>query len=164
MRDNLLEENKNKIRKFTKYLRGRLLDEGCHQKYVNSLSDQQILADFRVCADCGDELYTVDQQLHIVLEFDTPERAFSILYDEIESEETEEKETEDYGLVLDLEEEEEEEIIRGKWILDGAASIQNAIELIDSFKAYLETLRDEGYELTHPIEDDYGYLRKNEQT
>jgi hypothetical protein len=59
------------------------------------------------------------------------------------------------------EEEEEEVIIRAKWIMDGAKTIDEAVHKIKGFIVYLESLKEEGWELRQPINDDYGFLYKD---
>jgi hypothetical protein len=53
------------------------------------------------------------------------------------------------------------EIIRAKWLMDGAATLEDAAARAEEFAAYLRTLAAAGYGLYSPIEDDYGFLRKN---
>jgi len=182
----MLKASQKKIKSFTNLLRQKLIDGGNHKKYVNSLSDPQILDDFRMCCDCGDELYSKDQQMHIVLEFDTAERAFEILYspeaiEDLEpeagdlsidenyenyEEDIEDEDCENCEDCCDLRaiiENEEFEIIRGKWMMDGATTLDEAINHIDEFKKFLITLKEDGYELITPIEDDYGLIKKDDE-
>jgi len=160
MKNKLLRASQDRIQKFTKLLRQKLLDDGCHKSYVNSLSEQQILNDFRVCADCDDELHTKSQQMHAILEFDTPERAFEVLFEVIDEDDEE-------LYLLELEEDKDDiedlEIVRGKWILEGCDSIEECIASVKCFQEHLEELRDSGYELIQPVEDDYGCLNKNDE-
>jgi hypothetical protein len=58
---------------------------------------------------------------------------------------------------------EEEEIIRGKWCMDGAKTIDEAIEKLREMIEYLEELKGEGWELIDEIDDDYGFLRKTSE-
>ena len=51
-------------------------------------------------------------------------------------------------------------LIRAKWLIDGAASLEDAAAKAEKFAAYLRELASEGYELTQPVEDDYGFARK----
>jgi hypothetical protein len=167
----LLKTNQDKIQKFAKLLRKKLMTDGCHKNYVSSLSEQQILKDFRTCADCEKELYSKDQQMHAILEFDSAERTFEILYgdhvlDELHFDDEEPVYLSD---ILDDEddeddEDEEIEVIRGCWALDGCESLESAIESTKCFLEHLEHLRDEGYEFLEPVEDDCGYLKKNDET
>jgi hypothetical protein len=158
----LLKTNQDKIQKFTKLLRKKLMTDGCHKSYVNSLSEQQILKDFRTCADCEEEICSKDQQMHIILEFDSAERAFEILYEEDDQPIFDEEEP---VYLSDIEDDEEEiEVIRGCWALDGCESLESAIASAKCFLEHLENLRDEGYELLEPVEDDCGYLKKHDET
>lgn len=164
----MLEASRKEIKNFAKLLRKKLVQDGCHQKYINSLSDDQVLDDFRTCCDCGDEIHSRDQQIHIILESDTAERAFELLYEQSEPEEHESSEIDDclilYNEHNSLEDEEahnkDEVILRGKWIFDDASTIDEAIECLDIFKRYLQHLKQNGYELLGAVEDDYGFLRR----
>lgn len=166
MSNKLLKVNQEKIQNFTKLLRKKLLSDGCHKSYVNALSTEQILKDFRICADCDEEIYTPDQQMHAILEFDTAERAYSVLYEEeqiLDNDET-------IIIYDDYEEESEEdsdediEVIRGRWVLDGCATIDEAIESTKCFLEHLESMQDQGYDLIEPVEDDCGYLKRHDET
>lgn len=50
-------------------------------------------------------------------------------------------------------------LVRAKWTLDGAASIDQIIEKLRNEIRYYETLRESGWELVQAIDDDYGWLR-----
>lgn len=54
-------------------------------------------------------------------------------------------------------------VIRAKWSIDGATSLEDAAVKAGEFAAYLRELAGEGYELTGPVNDDYGFARKGEQ-
>jgi hypothetical protein len=60
------------------------------------------------------------------------------------------------------ESEEENMIIRAKWTIDGAATIDEAIEKLNDFIEHLRALKVEGWALREPIDDDYGFLYKSE--
>jgi hypothetical protein len=51
-------------------------------------------------------------------------------------------------------------IIRGKWMMDGADSIDEAIEMLQNEIEGLKAYKEEGWELQEPIRDDYGFLRR----
>jgi hypothetical protein len=51
-----------------------------------------------------------------------------------------------------------EYIIRAKWLMDGAATLMEAAELLEGFAARLRRLSDLGWTLSEPIRDDYGFL------
>ena len=53
----------------------------------------------------------------------------------------------------------EDEIIRAKGIIDGAATLTEAAEQAHRFARSLESLAAQGYELSQPIYDDYGFMR-----
>ena len=68
---------------------------------------------------------------------------------------------------VEEEEEEDEEYdhenngtIRGKWQMDGAETLDEAIVLLQNLIAYIQTLQQEGWELVDPIGDDYGHIRR----
>ena len=90
----MLETSRKEIRNFANLLRKKLVSAGCHQAYVNSLSDDQILDDYRTCCDCGEEIHSKDQQLRLIIESDTPERAYELLY-EIEAPDEQQTETDE---------------------------------------------------------------------
>ena len=50
--------------------------------------------------------------------------------------------------------------VRAKWILDSCASIDDIIERLRQEIRYYESLKQTGWELTAPIDDDYGFMRK----
>ena len=71
------------------------------------------------------------------------------------------EECEDEETECDEDDEREDDIIiRSKWQMDQAATIDEAIEKLHGFIEYLKALKADGYELTGPVEDDYGFLRK----
>lgn len=68
-----------KIKRFIKFL--KKLDPEIDDF---SLSDYEILEIFRTCLGCGNELISPSQQMHSILEFDTPERAFGAICEMID--------------------------------------------------------------------------------
>jgi hypothetical protein len=54
----------------------------------------------------------------------------------------------------------QDEIIRAKGILDGAATLAEAVVKAHDFAFYLQGLHDRGYALEGPVEDDYGFCSK----
>jgi hypothetical protein len=69
------------------------------------------------------------------------------------------------------EEEEEDEdevdfendvIIRAKWTIDGACSLDQVVEHLEGFIGYIQGLKAQGYELRGPVQDDYGFCYKKE--
>lgn len=65
----MLKTSQAKIQKYAKYLRS-LLDED-----TTNQTDLEIIERFRFCFCCGEEVITKSEQLHSILEFDTPKRA-----------------------------------------------------------------------------------------
>lgn len=68
-----------------------------------------------------------------------------------------------------LEEEEEEEegwdsgrdsIIRAKWCIDGCCTLAAVAERLRKVADGYEKMAAEGWELTGPVDDDYGYVRR----
>ena len=124
-----------KIRIYANYLRKKLLSSGCEQSYVNSLSDEQILEDFRICADCDEEIVTKDQQMHAIFEFDTPERIFEVTYEGMDYEDSESSTDS-----IDLSE-----------ILEGCKSMSEVITKMMSLTKHLAHLHGQGKKLVRPV-------------
>ena len=55
------------------------------------------------------------------------------------------------------------EIIRAKWIMDGATTLQEAREKVLAFATYLDEMDKEGYILVDTIDDDYGFVKKTKK-
>jgi hypothetical protein len=51
-------------------------------------------------------------------------------------------------------------VIQGRWSLDGARSLQDAVEMAKEQVNYFEQLIEMGYELEGIVDDDYGVARK----
>jgi hypothetical protein len=51
-------------------------------------------------------------------------------------------------------------ILRAKWLLDGAATLADAARLLRVEADRLEALAAEGWTLEAPVADDYGFLRR----
>jgi hypothetical protein len=49
-------------------------------------------------------------------------------------------------------------IIRGKWLMDGAATLSEAAARLEEEAARLRELERQGYRLAAPVGDDYGFL------
>jgi hypothetical protein len=75
----------------------------------------------------------------------------------IEEEVEEVEEEDDYDYVYDPE---NNGSIRGKWQMDGAETLDEAIVKLQDLIAYIRTLQEEGWELTDAIGDDYGHIRR----
>lgn len=50
--------------------------------------------------------------------------------------------------------------IRAKWTMDSAKTLDECIERLQNYIKYLAELKEEGWELINPVDDDYGFLRK----
>ena len=57
----------------------------------------------------------------------------------------------------------EPEIIRAKWVMDGAKTLQEAAEMLRYESGRLLELAEQGWELIQPVEDDYGFIEKKEK-
>lgn len=60
----------------------------------------------------------------------------------------------------DLSEDHDEVTLRAKWCIDGANNLDEVIQKLHDFIAYVQGLKDEGYELIDTVNDDYGFCRK----
>jgi hypothetical protein len=58
------------------------------------------------------------------------------------------------------EDDEDYEIIRAKWMFDGASTLDEVIAKLERHIEYIKSLKEEGYELTNTIDDDYGFIRQ----
>ena len=72
----MIKANEEKLIKYVEYLR-TLLDE------PNLLTDEEVLVKFRACFCCGEEVITASEQMHSILEFDSPKRIHKKLYENI---------------------------------------------------------------------------------
>lgn len=77
---------------------------------------------------------------------------------EPEEEDFEEEEDEDEDERFEREME-SEITLRAKWTMDGADTLDRAIDRLNGFASYLARLKSEGWELSGPVEDDYGHAR-----
>ena len=59
--------------------------------------------------------------------------------------------------------EENHDIIRAKWIFDNAETLDQVIERLQAEIEHIRQLKAAGWELTGPVEDDYGHIRKTTQ-
>ena len=50
------------------------------------------------------------------------------------------------------------EIIRAKWMWDGCSNLDEVIQRLHEQIEYIKKLKDKGWVLINPIEDDYGYI------
>lgn len=72
--------------------------------------------------------------------------------EENEGDEGDEGEEEDYFKDV--------ETIRAKWQMDGAKTLDEAIEKLHDFIEFLRQCKRDGYELIEPINDDYGFMKQ----
>lgn len=50
-------------------------------------------------------------------------------------------------------------VIRGKFILDGAETLEEAADLARAYAEFLDELATKGFELSSCIENDYGFVK-----
>ena len=50
-------------------------------------------------------------------------------------------------------------IIRAKWTMDDAKTLSEAADKLEAFAKELRELESQNWQLTKPIEDDYGFIR-----
>lgn len=50
--------------------------------------------------------------------------------------------------------------IRAKWSMDVAATLTEAAELLRGHADYLLAMERDGWQLTEPVRDDYGFIRR----
>lgn len=50
------------------------------------------------------------------------------------------------------------DIIRAKWAMDGAPTLDVAAQRLEELAAYLRGLHEQGWTLAEPVRDDYGFL------
>jgi hypothetical protein len=55
---------------------------------------------------------------------------------------------------------EDELTIRAKWSMDGATSLKEAAAHLRAFADQLDSLEADGWQLTSPVDDDWGFIRK----
>lgn len=51
-------------------------------------------------------------------------------------------------------------VIRAKWQMDGATTLEEAARKIEAFAAYLRSLKADGWELRDEVSDNYGFCRQ----
>lgn len=52
------------------------------------------------------------------------------------------------------------EIIRAKWLYDNCSTLDEIIERLHQEIEYIKKLKEDGWKLIEPVNDDYGYIRK----
>jgi hypothetical protein len=85
---------------------------------------------------------------------DTKERAETI--EEVVEENENENDPQD-----DTDTDTDTEVIRAKCMWDGCRTLAEVIERLRDQEHVMQRLMDDGYELTQPVNDDYGFIRKN---
>ncbi len=56
---------------------------------------------------------------------------------------------------------ENEMVLRAKWSIDNATTLDEVVEHLQSFIEYVKQLKADGWELTGTIDDDYGFLKRS---
>jgi hypothetical protein len=59
----------------------------------------------------------------------------------------------------DENDERDEYILRAKWTIDGAATLDEVVDKLHAFIDHVKSLKEQGWELTRVVDDDYGFLR-----
>lgn len=57
----------------------------------------------------------------------------------------------------------EEDLIRAKWVMDGADSLSEAAYKLRRYADSLEQMEREGWQLASPVADDYGIVTKEKR-
>lgn len=57
-----------------------------------------------------------------------------------------------------------DDIIRAKWSMDGAATLEEAAGKLREYADHLVVMAQEGWVLNDPIDDDYGFLHRSKET
>ena len=53
-----------------------------------------------------------------------------------------------------------DDVIRARWVMDGARTLSQAARKLEVFAQELRELEESGWQLTAPIEDDHGSIRQ----
>lgn len=51
-----------------------------------------------------------------------------------------------------------DDVVRSKYVMDGSTTLQEAAAKVRAFAEYLDMLALDGWELTHPVDGDYGFI------
>lgn len=54
-------------------------------------------------------------------------------------------------------------IIRAKWTMDDAATLDQCVERLYAYAEHLKELKRQGWELINPVSDDYGFLENRKE-
>lgn len=52
------------------------------------------------------------------------------------------------------------QVLRGKWMFDGAKTLEEVITRLEEQIDTIKELKKDGWELIGPVEDDYGFLKQ----
>lgn len=180
----MIRESNKRVQNYVKYLKGVMKDEGFPAEQIRSMSEREILDTFRHCLDCGTELITPEQQMHAILEFDTPEEAFLAIYEDLDMENCDEEVDyegasgpsyrqvtpsellawkEEFTCTCSNSESEDSEPIDLRSVADGCQSIQSIIDKLDDYLGFLYFLQNEGFELKGPITDGEGLAIRDDE-
>ena len=55
---------------------------------------------------------------------------------------------------------ENNDIIRAKWQIDGSKTLDECVQKLENFIAYIKALKLDGWELRKVVDDDYGFIRR----
>lgn len=55
------------------------------------------------------------------------------------------------------------EILRAKWMFDGAKTLDEVITCLEKQIEYIKALQEDGWELTGPVDDDYGFMKQKQE-
>lgn len=53
------------------------------------------------------------------------------------------------------------QVVRAKWTIDGATTLDEAAAKLEAFAAQLRALEAAGWQLTDPVADDYGFIDRS---
>ena len=82
-----------------------------------------------------------------------PEAGENIIDLNDEEEFIDEEEEEEYD-------EENNDIIRAKWCIDGCKTLEECAQALEAYAEHMRQLKQEGWELTEEVSDDYGFIHK----
>jgi len=55
---------------------------------------------------------------------------------------------------------ESEDVIRARWVMDGARTLSQAARKLEAFAQELRELEESGWQLTGPVENDHGVIQQ----
>jgi hypothetical protein len=80
----MIKANAERVSKYILYLRDLGEEQGLA---TDLLSDEEILNKFRFCFCCGEEVISKSEQMHSILEFNSPKRVHKKLYEKMNTDE-----------------------------------------------------------------------------